>query len=156
MRGDDVANLASLGKLESLSADAAADSHFEEIIDAQFKRFSTMYDDEKPKKLELKQAAKSLMSAYRHYRSLSHNPAHASLSALGRHFRRVRKAPGKTFFEWIIVPQFKPSERVDALNWACEALLVVCTRPVGRFPKMRTALQIRGFSKRNVFERDAR
>ena len=128
MRGDNAANLASLGKLESLNPDAAANSNYEEFVDAQFKRFSAKYE-EKPKKLELKHAAKNLMAVYRHYRELSHDPAHASLSALGRHFRPVRertKTPLKTTIAMIVVPPFKRRERLVVLDTACNALLGVC------------------------------
>ena len=128
MRADNVANLGSLVKLENLNQDDAADRNYQGFVDAQIKRFVAQYE-ETPKKLELKAAAKNLMAAYRNYRALSHDPTHASLSALGRHMRPVRKrnkTPLQMTVAMIVVPQFKRRERLVVLDQASEALLLVC------------------------------
>ena len=130
MRSDNAANLAALGKLARLGPDVVGDTKYVEFIDIQVQRFLAEYAEKKPKRLELKDAAKNLMSAYRHYRALSHDPAHASLSALARHFlpdpERKKTMPFKTRHKLNVVPPFKPGERLAALDWGCEALLGVC------------------------------
>jgi len=118
MRSDNAANLKAFSKLVRLGPDVVAYTEYIEFIDVQVQRFLAEYAEKKPKKLSLNEASEHFFSAYRHYRALSHDPAHASLSALARHFSPRHKLN--------VVPPFRPGERVAALDWGCEALLGVC------------------------------
>jgi hypothetical protein len=76
-----------------------------------------------PKKLRVSDTAKGeIEKAYPAYALLSHDAAHASITALERHLpldhsRRLTVD---------VVPPFKPGERLVTLDIACEALLGVC------------------------------
>jgi hypothetical protein len=115
MRSDNAANLKALGKLAR--PDVVGDTTYIKFVDGQVQRFLAEYAEKKPEKLSLGKP-KQFFSAYRKYRALSHDPAHASLSALARHFSPRRKLN--------VVPPFKPGERLVALALGCEALLTVC------------------------------
>ena len=89
MRSDNAANLKALGKLVKLARpDVVGDTTYIKFVDGQVQRFLAEYAEKKPEKLSLGKP-KQFFSAYRKYRALSHDPAHASLSALARHFRRA-------------------------------------------------------------------
>jgi hypothetical protein len=115
MRSDNAFNLKGLRKLAR--PDVVGDTKYIEFIDGQVRRFLEEHA-EKPERLSLDKPSELFFSAYRKYRAMSHDPAHASLSALARHFSPRHKLN--------VVPPFKPGERLVALALGCEALLTVC------------------------------
>jgi hypothetical protein len=115
MRSDNAANLKALGKLAR--PDVVGDTKYVEAINDQVRRFLAEHAEKKLEKLSLAKPSEQFSLMYRRYRALSHDPAHASLSALARHF-----SPRKLN----VVPPFKPGERLVALALGCEALLTVC------------------------------
>jgi len=116
MRSDNAFNLKSLGKL--VRPDAVGYTEYIKFIDGQVQRFLAEYAGKKPDKLSLANPTQQFFSAYHRYRALSHDPAHASLNALARHFSPRHKLN--------VVPPFRPGERLTALDLGCEALLTVC------------------------------
>lgn len=59
---------------------------------------------------------------YPAYAMLSHDVAHASVTALRRHYR-----PGEKGLRTVeVVPPFKPRERLETLDMACDAVLGGC------------------------------
>ena len=116
MRSDNAFNLKALGKLAR--SDVVGDTTYIKFIDGQVQRFLAEYAEKKPEKLSLGKTSEQFLAVYRKYRALSHDPAHASLSALARHFSPRHKLN--------VVPPFKPGERLVALALGCEALLTVC------------------------------
>jgi len=116
MRSDNAFNLKALGKLAR--PDVVGDTKYIKFIDGHVQRFLAEHAEKKPEKLSLAKPSEQFFSAYRRYRALSHDPAHASLSALARHFSPRHKLN--------VVPPFKPGERLAALDLGCEALLTVC------------------------------
>ena len=59
---------------------------------------------------------------YSAYAMLAHDAAHASITALKRHYLQGEK--GLLTVE--VVPPFKPRERLETLDMACEAILGAC------------------------------
>ena len=59
---------------------------------------------------------------YPAYALLSLDAAHASVTALKRHYRQGEKG----FRTVEVVPPFKPRERLETLDMACNAVLGVC------------------------------
>jgi hypothetical protein len=59
---------------------------------------------------------------YAYYALLSHDAAHPSITALNRHFRQLEHG----HLTAIVMPPFKPEERLATLDMACDALLGAC------------------------------
>jgi hypothetical protein len=118
MRGHEAWGRISLGEW-LLENHVAADSPFGKTIRDLIKRERL----NAPKKLVVKDTATGgVASMYAAYAELSHGAAHPSVAALERHFRRGDN--GRWTME--IAPPFKPNERLQTLDMACNALLGVC------------------------------
>jgi hypothetical protein len=78
----------------------------------------------KPNKLAVSDIAKGdIEKMYPAYARLSHDAAHAlSIIALKRHFRPNHDRR----LTMDIVPPFKPNERLETLDMACDALIGAC------------------------------
>ncbi len=120
MRSHEVASRISLG--ESSLKHGAADSPQGKILRGLIKHARAEFP--KPKKLTVSDTAKGeIEKMYPAYATLSHDAAHASITALLRHFRLDDNGS----LTMNIAPPFKPSERLTTLDMGCGALFGAST-----------------------------
>jgi hypothetical protein len=105
----------------ALKLPGVADGPKGRIVRDQIKRGRNEFP--KPKKLTVSETAEGeLEKMYPAYAMLAHDAAHASVTALRRHSRPDHKGQLTVH----LVPPFKPGERLETLDSACETLLRVC------------------------------
>jgi hypothetical protein len=120
MRSDESANRVSLGET-TLKHPGVADSPQGRTVRGLIKRERVEFP--KPSKLKVSDTAKGeIEKIYLAYAMLSHDVAHASVTALKRHYRQGEK--GLRIVE--VVPPFKLRERLATLDMACDAVLGAC------------------------------
>ena len=120
MRSHDAASRISIGE-KTLKRPGFAESPAGKIVRGFIK--SQRAEFTKPSKLTVSDTAKGeIEKMYPAYGLLSHDAAHASVKALGRHYRQART--GAPTVE--VVPPFKPKERLETLGMACNVVLGAC------------------------------
>lgn len=120
MRSHESWGRVSLGET-SLKHPGVADTPSGQIVRGLIKRERAEFP--KPNKMSVKSTAKGdIEKMYPAYAVLSHDAAHASVTALRRYFRR--RHDGRLTMD--IVPPFKAKDRLATLDMACEAVLGAC------------------------------
>jgi hypothetical protein len=118
MRSDKAANMISVGE-SWLKHSGVAESPQGTTVRGLIKRERL----KSPKKLAVSDTAKGENEKmYPAYAMLSLDVAHASVTALDRHFRQGEK--GLRTVE--VVPPFKARERLETLDMGCSAVLLAC------------------------------
>jgi hypothetical protein len=118
MRSHDASHKISLGKM-ALKQPGVGDGPLARIFENLIQRESL----KKPKRLSVRGTAKGeIARMYAYYALLSHDAAHPSVTALDRHFPQVYDGHRTA----IVVPPFKPEERLATVDMACDALLGAC------------------------------
>ena len=118
MRSHDAASRISIGE-KTLKRPGFAESPAGKTVRGLIKRQRAEFT--KPTKLTVSDTAKGeIEKMYPAYGLLSHDAAHASVKALGRHYRDT----GPLAVE--VVPPFKPKERLETLGMACNVVLGAC------------------------------
>jgi hypothetical protein len=120
MRSHEAASRISIGQ-SALKHPGVAESPGGKTIRGHIKRERTEFP--KPEKLTVSDTAKGeIEKMYPAYAMLSHDAAHASVTALKRHYRQDEK--GLRTVE--VAPPFKRRERLETLDMACNAVLGAC------------------------------
>ncbi len=118
MRSHEAAGRISLGE-SGLKHLVVAESPLGKTIRGRIKRERL----NSPKKLAVSDTAKGeIERLYPVYAMLAHDSAHASISALRRHYGHGEK--GLRTVE--VVPPFRPGERLEAVDMACNVVLGAC------------------------------
>jgi hypothetical protein len=121
MRSHEAASRISLGQ-SSLKHHDLAESPQGETIRGLIKRERLEFP--KPSKLTVSDTAKGdIEKMYPAYAMLSHDAAHASITALRRHFRQDHK---RRLLAVEVVPTLTPRERLATLDMACDAVVGAC------------------------------
>jgi Family of unknown function (DUF5677) len=120
MRSHEAASRISIGE-SALKRPGLAQSPQGKSIRERIKRERVEFP--KPEWLTVSNTAKGeIASMYSAYAMLAHDAAHASVTALKRHFRCGEN--GLRTVE--VVPSFKPGERLKTLDMACNAVIGAC------------------------------
>ena len=136
MRSHEAASRISVGE-SALKRPGLAQSPQGKSIRERIKRERVEFP--KPSKLAVSDTAKGeIASMYSAYAMLAHDAAHASITALRRHYRQ-----GENGLHTVeVVPPFKPGERLGTLDMACNAVLAACAA---------VSLILGGTSQRDAF-----
>ena len=127
MRSHEAASRISLGE-SSLKHPGVAESPQGKTVRGLIKRERAEFPSQK---LTVSDTAKGdIEKMYPAYAMLSHDAAHASITALKRHYRQGHNR--RLMVD--VVPPFKPRERLATLDLACDAVLgaCVCVSDAGR------------------------